>query len=824
MHQRVTSRMAAMLLCAALSLAAFAPAGTAGTASDGAAVTGGAAAQEAGVFARQDGARGVSGPLTLRSVFTLPADPAQSGFGGAWLAGVSSRPGEAPDLVAVALSRQQSGWISVWGIQLYSAHGILPQGRQGIAGTGFLAGGRYIDLYWMTGAPLWGHTLETWLSYDPDSGIAAFWIYDQTDKAPVVARQFTVGRAATPLHPAAGAAYGSAQGGAATLPLDAVSVYPAFLPRGIDWSLEVGGRRAATVDRSSGSAVLRLNVPGESDGSLRFYLEPAGEAPFRGEAPSSDQAPPAAPPAGSGRAAPGSERLELLALERAGGEQAHALSTRGWRPGSWRLVMEGVYQGEVLFAEEMPISVGQVTVALDPELAVVLETSRGPVIRGAVDVTADEWLPAGVHLSLAYDLRAPVQTVPLHDGWRAARGAFTFPLDAPAGSPEGAGAREKRFTFEIPIGNLNVDPAGREYFIEWTASVDAPIPLKNAGPSRTVAGTRPGAFEPVGEYQVLRADLHVHTTRSHDGTVPPATRAWESYMYGYDVLAITDHKNFLGYPEAKAVADEIGLVLLRAMETGLGGREEFVVVGLDSSYLPRDEHGWSPEPGRMQVYYRDQVRTVIEHGGLFIYAHPGYPPIPGDHPEASAGWTEPVAWMIENGYLHGIEVRGYAGRNRDIPYRWALEYGLAVVDVTDIHGPRDFNRGFETPHTLILAADRSPEAVLDAIRSARTMAASNGQLRGHERWVVPFIDAQLRFSPTEQNGSACVRIENRSGLLLQGTVRTGSSGTWQRLFLTPHSAVCAPWDPAASDGLVTVRFSNVWVRPDETLERTWLVK
>lgn len=726
-----------------------------------------------------------TGGVTLMSRFTLPEDPDKAGFEGAWLAGLSSEPGAFPGALALTLSKQQSGWITVWGIQLSSAQGLLPAGRQTLPGIGLLTGSRFIDLYWLTGTPKGGHTFETWLSYHPTAGLAAVSIYDVTDGSRVYQGQFAVGTAQGALHPAFGAQFAGQQS-----LLDDTVVYPAFLPRGITWGLEVAGQEMTAIDRSHGQATLRVRVPGTVEGNLRFLLQDADEG----------------------------ARQELLSLDEVSGDETYTLTTHTWQPGPAKLVMEAVHQGRVVFSEEVALDVGQVTVAVDRELMVDESADGAPVLRGHARVTSDGWMPSSLSLVLAYDVRTPVQTVPLHDGWRSMQGQVVIPLEALSTD----GPTSERYAFEIPLTSLGTGAPRGELFIEWIPQLDAPITLNQLSSSRMVVGDRLAAFPQVGDYMVLRADLHTHTTHSHDGSVRPHTRAWESYMYGFDVLALTEHKNMLSYPEVKEFAAEIGLVLVRGMETGLGGREEFVVLGLDEEYRIRDEHGWALVPGRMQVFYQDQVKTVIDHGGLFVYAHPGYPVIGGDHPEADAGWTEPIAWMIDNGYLHGIEVRGYAGRNRDIPYRWALEHNLAIVDVTDIHGPRNFSQAFETPHALILATEASPEAVLDAIRDARTLAVSNGQLRGAAKWVVPLIDAVLRIMPTEQNGTACVMMENRGGLLLQGIVQTDGDGVWRRLFLPPYSSSCIPMDGDA--GSVTVRFSNVWVGPGEALERTWQVQ
>ncbi|PYV19636.1 MAG: hypothetical protein DMG07_01485 [Acidobacteria bacterium] len=83
------------------------------------------------------------------------------------------------------------------------------------------------------------------------------------------------------------------------------------------------------------------------------------------------------------------------------------------------------------------------------------------------------------------------------------------------------------------------------------------------------------SFPPVAGFQVLKGDFHVHTFYS-DGLVSPEVRVVEAWRDGLDVLALTDHSEYLdvaipydrerAYGRALPVAKQLGLLLARGAE------------------------------------------------------------------------------------------------------------------------------------------------------------------------------------------------------------------------------------------------------------------
>jgi hypothetical protein len=319
------------------------------------------------------------------------------------------------------------------------------------------------------------------------------------------------------------------------------------------------------------------------------------------------------------------------------------------------------------------------------------------------------------------------------------------------------------------------------------------------------------ASEPV-RYEVLRGDFHMHTLHS-DGTVPPVDRVIEAWQYGYDAIAITDHGSFRAYEEARSMADTLGLVFIRGMETGLSGKEHLVALDFGADYEPRNPHQWAETQGQSQVFYRDQWQRLSAAGAFVLYAHP------------HVGLREPVLWGIGQGLLQGIEVKNDvvgSGWNTvashgtywyPSAFDWAVEHGLTIFANSDVHGARG-----DAPQaiTLVLVRDRSVAGVMEALYAGRTVAYFNNMLCGHEG-VLNLLMANL------------VEV---------GLLDAGQDGTFLRLHNRGPLEMTAefpgmPLDPVAlgasqkalvglrrTPNTVTITWRNLYLRPTQNLTTT----
>jgi hypothetical protein len=211
----------------------------------------------------------------------------------------------------------------------------------------------------------------------------------------------------------------------------------------------------------------------------------------------------------------------------------------------------------------------------------------------------------------------------------------------------------------------------------------------------------------------LRCALHAHSTNS-DGELPPDKLARHYEWAGFDVLAITDHWVRTDEPST----DRLLVIPSAELNAQAGGPEHdahVLALGI------RDD----PElPGREFPGLAETVAWIGEHGGVPYLAHTYWSGLRTDQFEECEGLLGLEVWNA------GCQLE--VGRG-DSSLHWdeALERGRTLfgLAVDDSHHP-----GFDSAHawTWVRAADRSADAVLDALRTGRFYGSTGPLIRGLE--------------------------------------------------------------------------------------------
>jgi len=264
----------------------------------------------------------------------------------------------------------------------------------------------------------------------------------------------------------------------------------------------------------------------------------------------------------------------------------------------------------------------------------------------------------------------------------------------------------------------------------------------------------------------LRADFHSHTIFS-DGRVWPAVRVEEAWRTGLDVIALTDHIEYVPHKAdvpvnyqrpweiAQASAEPLGIIAVRGAEITRGEPPGHLVALFLTNVTALD-----------QKDNRVATRNAAEQGGFLFWAHPGW-----KQPDRKSVWYAEQGEFLSNGWLHGIEVVN--GDSYDpIAHQWCLDKKLTMVGNSDIHDPIAFEYsgapGDLRPVTLVFAKARTPEAVREALFERRTAVFSRGQLYGEARFLEPLFQGSLEIVGPEiripRNGRALVQIRNRAPL------------------------------------------------------------
>jgi predicted metal-dependent phosphoesterase TrpH len=136
-----------------------------------------------------------------------------------------------------------------------------------------------------------------------------------------------------------------------------------------------------------------------------------------------------------------------------------------------------------------------------------------------------------------------------------------------------------------------------------------------------------------------KADLHIHTTYSFDGTASVSEVLASAAQAGLDVIAISDHNEIRGGLEARELASEFGLQVIPGAE--ISTREGHLVALFVEQALP------------VGLSLVETLLRVGEQGGIGIAPHPDHP-VPNSLPLGSilAALEHPLARRV----LQGIEV------------------------------------------------------------------------------------------------------------------------------------------------------------------------
>ena len=292
-------------------------------------------------------------------------------------------------------------------------------------------------------------------------------------------------------------------------------------------------------------------------------------------------------------------------------------------------------------------------------------------------------------------------------------------------------------------------------------------------------------------YNVYKADLHTHTIHS-DGDATVAFRVNEAWYDGLDILAVTDHieyrsrerimvnylKKYLAEEHKKAVnwridqkpmtegeimvdlnfsckeanryAEKYGLLIIPGTEITRDGK----TVGHFNALFTTDNNLiYDPDPVQA-------ARNAKAQNALVMHNHPGWQ-------RTNIDYTPAEAAMYAEGLIDGIEVM-----NTDEFYPGAIdrahEKGLFIAANTDIHSSTAYDyryNGFDRLMTLILAKEKTLEAVREALESRRTISYGYNTLCGEEQLLKDFFTASVKVTVMHRGKSSTnVAITNMTSI------------------------------------------------------------
>lgn len=329
----------------------------------------------------------------------------------------------------------------------------------------------------------------------------------------------------------------------------------------------------------------------------------------------------------------------------------------------------------------------------------------------------------------------------------------------------------------------------------------------------------------VNNYKVLKCDFHTHTVFS-DGHVWPNVRNQEAWEEGLDALAITDHIEYTphkndvkvnhnrGYELIKKSADKSNVVLVKGTEITRQtppGHFNAIYIGDASDYI---------EDRATNQHDREAVMKAADQDAFIFWNHPGWKP----NIEGSYEWIDFVDNLYKSEALHGIEViNGFKIHLKALD--WCIEKDLTVMGSSDIHNlvAHDYDLNKEYVHrtmTLVMAEEKTPESIREALEAGRTVAWASNYLAGKEENVRALFDASVELLPShytenKSNGNDVkyYELKNNSDLYFEFELKKGD-GT-KKVVLYPRSAqtISAP----ATTSSLTYDITSTYIRSDQHL-------
>ena len=328
----------------------------------------------------------------------------------------------------------------------------------------------------------------------------------------------------------------------------------------------------------------------------------------------------------------------------------------------------------------------------------------------------------------------------------------------------------------------------------------------------------------VNGYKVLKCDFHMHTVFS-DGDVWPNVRVQEAWNEGLDAISLTDHMEYTPhksdvipnnerpYEIAKPFALKKNVMLIKGAEVTRNtppGHFNALFIGNTADY---ETDNSKKENNRTAVMKADAQDAFI------FWNHPGWKP----GIEGSYEWLPFIDDLYKNKALNGIEVINGTGFHMKA-LDWCVDKGLTVMGTTDVHNLISLNYDADKDYvhrtmTLVMAKDRTPEAIREALDAGRTVAWASKYLAGKEENVRNLFDACVKITPSfykENSKNGVVNyyeIQNNSDLYFELELTSGN-GT-EKVVLYPQSSQVI----TAADGQTALTYDVVttYIRSDKHL-------
>jgi len=274
-------------------------------------------------------------------------------------------------------------------------------------------------------------------------------------------------------------------------------------------------------------------------------------------------------------------------------------------------------------------------------------------------------------------------------------------------------------------------------------------------------------FPDVPGYKTLKCDFHQHSVFS-DGSVWPDIRVMEALMDGLDAISLTEHLEYQPHKEDIPHPDRNRSFDIAVKEAR--NHDLLIIKGSEITRKMPPGHNnaiFIQDPNGLLISDSIEVfRAAKKQGGFVFWNHPNWI---SQRKDGVATLTDMHRLLIREKLLDGIEVvndKTYSDEALQI----ALDNNLTIMGTSDIHKLIDWEfkvaDGGHRPITLVLARERSPEAIKEALMQRKTVVFFKDMLIGRSEELAPLVQACLSITQSAYAGKSNV---------LNVTITNGSS-------------------------------------------------
>jgi hypothetical protein len=337
------------------------------------------------------------------------------------------------------------------------------------------------------------------------------------------------------------------------------------------------------------------------------------------------------------------------------------------------------------------------------------------------------------------------------------------------------------------------------------------------------------AIPDIPGYRTLKCDFHIHSVFS-DGLVWPTVRIAEAKAEGLDAISLSEHIEYRPHHASGdmtsthgrshditvSTAEKSGVMLIRGSEItrGMAPGHANAIFLENSDALAVDE-------------WRDSYAEARRQGAFIFWNHPRWE---AQQRDETLWWPEHTE-LYEKGLMDGIEIVNGKEYSPEA-HQWCLDKNLTMLGSTDVHSPiqweYDYPGGEHRSMTLVFAAERTPEALHEALRARRTAVWFDELIVGRPDILKALFESSVEIvKVTPEPRRVTVEWRNNSGLTfrLRKTASQNPALDYMpngQMTIPPHgSGSFTIRFPEGAAGDVNFEVTNLLTAPGRGLELSY---